>query len=314
MKRRWERGFTLIELMIGLLLGAVILSAAISFLITHMRSLEGSDIRENVARNDRYIGALLRRDLQLAGIDIKSSTKYGTLSVWPGSEGDTLILMYVPFQPVESRLHTVDPTESEPSNAGEGTCGTRCIEVLFDPTLPQELFPGDLARLEVDGVRRLILIEQLTIDGDEWEIEWTDADSLLHQPAGLIGTPNVQLKVPNSYVQKLATVIFYLDNERLMRADRLNLDGSPAGQVVAYGVEQFDLSLIFADGDTLPRANPVDSDYTNDYDDIVGVIAVVTVKASRTDIRVNDGELLRKTSEWRISPRNLRYEKNRTTP
>ncbi len=231
--------------------------------------------------------------------------------MWPGTNGDTLILLYVPYQPEPAPLHPVDPTESQPSNAGEGTCGTRCIEVLYDPTKPQELLSGDLARMEVEGVRRLILVNDLRIDGPEWEVEWTEADSLLHQPAGLAGSPDIQLKVPGTYVQKLAPVIFYLDEDRLMRAEELNLDGSPAGQVVAYGVEQFDVSLIFADGDTLSRVNPTDTDYSNDYDDIVGVIVVVTVRASRVDPRVNNGQLVRKTSEWRVSPRNLRYEKNR---
>ena len=312
MRRRMtnrDSGFTLIELIIALLLGTVILSAAITFLITHMRSLEGSDIRENVARNDRYIGALLRRDLQMAGIDIKSNTSYGTIGVWPGGTGDTLIILYVPYNPEPSPIHDVDPTESQPS-AGQGTCGTRCIEVLYDPSKPEELAIGDMARLEVEGVRRLLLIDGFEVDGPEWEISWTDSDTLLHQPAGLVGP--VQVKVPGTYVQKLAPIIFYLDaEERLMRAESLNMDGSPNGIVVAYGVQEFDVSLIFADGDTLPKANPYDSDNSNDFDDIVGVKVIVTVRAERTDLRVNNGVLVTKTSEWRISPRNLRYEKNR---
>ncbi len=304
-----DGGFTLIELIIALLLGTVILSAAITFLITHMRALEGSDIRENVARNDRYIGALLRRDLQMAGIDIKSSTSYGTIGVWPGGAGDTLVILYVPYDPEPSPIHDVDPTQSQPS-VGQGTCGTRCIEVLYDPMKTQELAIGDMARLEVEGVRRLMLINDFDVAGMAWEISWTDADTLLHQPAGLVGP--IQVKVPGTYVQKLAPIIFYLDSqERLMRAESLNMDGSPKGIVVAYGVQQFDVSLIFADGDTLQRANPYDSDNSNDFDDIVGVKVIVTVRAERTDLRVNSGNLVTKTSEWRISPRNLRYEKNR---
>ena len=33
--------------------------------------------------------------------------------------------------------------------------------------------------------------------------------------------------------------------------------------------------------------------------------------ADRTDVRVNQGKLLKATHEWVISPRNLRYEKNK---
>lgn len=308
-RRRRNEGFTLIELMIGLLLGTVILSAAIAFLITHMRSLEGSDIRENVARNDRYIGALLRRDLQLAGIDLESSTLYGSVGVWPGSTGDTLILLYVPYEPQGAPIHEVDPTESQPS-PGRGTCGERCLEILYDPALPQDLEVGSLARLEVFGVRRLVLLNDFNVDGGQWEITWTNADTLLHQPAGLVG--GLQVAVPGTLVQKVATVIYYLDDqERLIRAERLKMSGAPDGFIVAHGVQQFDIALIFADGDTLPKADPFDSDNSNDFDDVVGVKVTVTVRADRTDPRVNNGQLLTKTSEWRISPRNLRYEKNR---
>jgi hypothetical protein len=299
----------LIELMIGLTLGTVILSAAITFLITHMRALEGSDIRENVARNDRYIGALLRRDVQMAGIDLESSTLYGSVSVWPGSTGDTLILLYVPYDPNAAPIHEVDPMESQPI-PGRGTCGERCLEILYDPGEPQELGIGDLARIEVFGVRRLILLNDFNFAGGVWEITWTSADTLLHQPAGLTG--GLQVAVPGTLVQKVAPIIYYLDDQqRLMRAERLKMNGSPDGHVVAFGVQQFDISLIFADGDTLPKADPFDSDNSNDFDDVVGVKVTVTVRANRTDVRVNDGELVTKTSEWRISPRNLRYEKNR---
>ncbi len=73
------------------------------------------------------------------------------------------------------------------------------------------------------------------------------------------------------------------------------------------------MTLVFADGDTLTQANAVDSDDSNDYDDIVGVRVRVTVMADRTDPRVNGGQLLKRTYEWQMSPRNLRYEKNRPT-
>ena len=47
------------------------------------------------------------------------------------------------------------------------------------------------------------------------------------------------------------------------------------------------------------------------YDDIVALRIRVTLKADRIDPRVNQGQLLRKSYEWTISPRNLRYEKRR---
>lgn len=304
-----DQGFTLIELLVGVLLGTLIITAAISFLITHMRSLEGSDIRENVVRNDRYIGALLRHDLQMAGIDIESSTEFGTVGAWPGSRGDTLFVLYVPYSPEPAPIHDIDPTQFPPP-AGEGTCGERCIDVLYDMSKPVELSEGDLARLEVNGVRRLIMVNDVTINGFALRVSFTVADTLLRQPAGLVG--NLQVEVPGTFLQKLHTIMFYVDAEdRLIRADRLNMDGTPDGEIVAYGVDDFEITVVFEDGDELERPNPYDSDYSNDYDDVVAVKVRVTVRAERTDPRVNGGELLTKTSVWYVSPRNLRYEKNR---
>lgn len=304
-----DRGFTLIELMVGLLLGTVIITAAISFLITHMRSLEGSDIRENVVRNDRYVGALLRHDLQMAGIDIESSTEFGTVGAWPGLSGDTLFVLYVPYEPEPAPIHDIDPTQFQPP-AGEGTCGERCIDVLYNMSEPVELREGDLARLEVNGVRRLIVVNDVTVNGFALQVSFTAADTLLRQPAGLTG--NLQVEVPGTFIQRLHATMFYVDGQdRLIRADRLNMDGTPDGEIVAYGVDEFEITVVFEDGDELQRPNPYDSDYSNDYDDVIAVKVRVTVRAERTDPRVNGGELLTKTSVWYVSPRNLRYEKNR---
>jgi prepilin-type N-terminal cleavage/methylation domain-containing protein len=304
-----DRGFTLIELLVALMLGTVIITAAISFLITHMRSLEGSDIRENVVRNDRYIGALLRHDLQMAGIDIESSTEFGTVGAWPGSSGDTLFVLYVPYEPAPAPIHDIDPTQFQPP-AGEGTCGERCIDVLYDMSQPTELKEGDLARLEVNGVRRLIVVNDVSVAGFALEVGFTAADTLLRQPAGLSG--NLQVEVPGTFIQKLQAIMFYVDDQdRLIRANRLNMDGTPDGEIVAYCVDDFEISVVFDDGDELERPNPYDTDYSNDYDDVIAVKVRVTVRAERTDPRVNGGELLTKTSVWYVAPRNLRYEKNR---
>jgi prepilin-type N-terminal cleavage/methylation domain-containing protein len=305
-------GYTLVELLIALTIGAFVLSAAISFLITQLRTLEGSDIRDEVARNARYIGIALRRDVQTAGIEITSTTLFGTLAVWSGSPGDTLAILHVPSNPEPAPPHDIvpEPGTDNPLPPG-GTCGERCIDVLTDPEVPLELQVGDLARLQVAEERRLILIENIEDTSDtSVAITWNDADSLLRQPAGLTG--GLRLDRYGTYVQKLQPIIYYLDEGGfLMRAVRLNMDGSPDGWVLAFNVQDFDASLIFSDGDVLDQANPYDSDDSNDYDDIMGVRIRATVEAARADPRVNQGQLIRKTFEWKIAPRNLRYEKNR---
>lgn len=310
---RMERrsGFTVIELVVALSLGAIVLAGAIGYMIREMRTLTGNDIRQGLARNGRYVGVSLRHDLQKVGIEIESTTDFGTVNVWPGTRGDTLLILHVPYLPDLAPPHPLQPPagSDNPLPAG-GTCGPRCVEVVKDTT-PLELAVGDLARLQVLSTRRLILIEDINTTSDtSVELSFTEASEILRQPAGFAG--GMLLDRFATYAQELSPIIYYLDDEeQLRRAFRLNLDGSPAGDILAYGVEEFDVKLIFADGDELERANPTDSDDSNDFDDIVAVKIRVTFKASRTDPRVNQGQLLRKSYEWIISPRNLRYEKRR---
>ncbi len=310
-KRLTAFGYTVVELIVALTLGVLVLTAAIAFLITQIRTLEGSYIREDLARNSRYIGVSLRRDIQRVGIEIESTASFGTVGVWPGVVGDTLVILHVPYLPDVAPAHVIDPPpgNDNPLPPG-GTCGSLCIDVAKANGAPLDLMATNLARLQVGGARRLIIIESMTTTSDTSVAIRFTADSLiLRQPAGLSG--GLRLDRFATYVQKLTPIIYYLDGDRLVRAMQLNIDGSPAGDVLAYGVAEFDVKLIFADGDEQEVANPIDSDDSNDYDDIVGVKVRVTVKADRVDPRINQGQLLRKSNEWVVFPRNLRYEKNR---
>lgn len=306
-------GFTLIEALIAMIIGVLVLGAAMAFLITQMRTLEGSDLREDLARNGRYIGISLRHDVQAAGIGIASTPTFGTVAAYPGASGDTLVILHVPYVPEPAPPHDIDPPAGtdNPLPAG-GTCAANCIDLVKEADRPLEIAGGDLARLQVGATRRLILVSDVTTTNDtSFALTFSAHDTLLHQPAGLSG--GLLLDRYSTFVQKLRPIIYYLDDEqRLWRAAGLQPNGAPDGELLAYGVEAFDVKLRFADGDLLDRADPYDTDATNDYDDIVSVVVQATVVADRVDPRVNQGKLLRRSYGWAISPRNLRYEKNRT--
>ncbi len=311
---RLRSGFTFIELTIALALGVIVLAAAVGFVLREMRGLAGSEIRQSLARNGRYIGISLRHDVQRAGIELTSSPTFGTVAVWPGTFGDTLVVLHVPYEPDLAPPHSLIP----PTGTGNplppgGTCGLRCLDLLKRPPTAAalEIRPGDLARLQIPGKRQLIMVEQVEITSDtSFQVRFTEMDTLLHQPASM--TDDMLLDRFSTFVQEITPVMYYLDDARqLMRSSRLDLNGSPAGHVLAYGVQEFDVRLLFADGDEHEYANPLDTDDTNDYDDIVAVSVRVTVQAERADVRVNRGELLERTYQWTIAPRNLRYEKYR---
>ncbi len=282
------------------------------YLLREMRNLAGSELRQSLSRNGRYVGVSLRHDLQKAGIEIESTTTFGTVDAWSGESGDTLVILHVPYLPDPAPAHDlVPPPDSDDPLPEGGTCGPYCLDILKDRDEPLELQVGDLARLQVAATRRLILIEDLVETSDTTaQATFTQTSTILRQPAGLTG--GLRLRRSGTFVQKLVPIVYYVNEEQeLHRAARLRLDGSPDGHILAYGTESFDVKLTFADGDQLEMADPYDADDSNDYDDIVAVTVLATVVADRADPRVNRGELLKRDYEWTIAPRNLRYERNR---
>ncbi len=252
-----RRGFSLVELLVALTLGVVVLGAAMGYLLREMRSLAGSEIRQSVSRNGRYISVSLRHDIQKAGIDIESTGVFGTLKAWPGDHGDTLVVLHVPYLPEPAPLHPlVPPAGTDDPLTGDGTCGSRCLDLLKGSITPLEIEPGDLARLQVRATRRLILIEDLVDATDTtFQITFTESPLVLRQAAGLSG--GLQLTRSGTFVQKLVPIVYYVDGEQqLHRAVQLNTSGAPEGDILAYGVERFEVKLVFVDGDELDQANP----------------------------------------------------------
>jgi prepilin-type N-terminal cleavage/methylation domain-containing protein len=303
-----RRGFTLIELLVALTLGAFVITAAVAYMLRELRTLTGSEIRQSLGRNTRYVGITLQHDIQQAGIEIPSTAELGSIDVWPGSAGDTLVVLYVPYEPrMAPARQLVSPLGTSNPLPPGGTCGVRCIEVTIDAERPLELAAGDLVRVVLPGTWRLALIEGIA-EASETSVALSLADTplLLRRPAGIGG--GLQLDRYETYVQKVSIVGFFIDDEeQLQRAHRLSSTGALVGDILAYDVEQFDATLVFADGDVAERANPLDEDTTNDYDDIVAVRVRSTIRADRVDPRVNRGEPLRRSHEWTVTPRNLRH-------
>ncbi len=306
-KKMNTRGFTLIELIIALTVGVVVLGAALSFGVSTYRMMEGNDIREGAYRNGRFIGMSLERDMQTVGVGIASTVSFGTLAVW----GDTIVILSVPFDPNEALPYDLEPAPGtdNPLPTG-GTCGTYCVDLAPDkPGNAVDMAPGDLARLQVNDERRLILISSVDKVGTKYAITFGAHTSLIHYTAGLTG--GLRLDRYSTFAQKLDPVFYYLDGDALMRATHLNPDGTPAGDVLAYGVVEWDVKLVFTDLDEAVEANPFDSDPTNDFDDILGVRIRLVAGADRAAHYVMGGELYTRVFEWRFSPRNLMYERNR---
>ena len=104
-----RRGMTLVEIMIAMVVGLIIMTSAMSFTITTFRGVEHTNLREDVFRTGRFIGASLERDAASAGVSIRSQVRFGTLL----AKGDTMVIVSVPFD-------TLPVTA--PQSGGPGHC------------------------------------------------------------------------------------------------------------------------------------------------------------------------------------------------
>ncbi len=298
-------GFTLIEVMIAMVIGLAVLAAATALALSTWRSLAGTGLRDDLDRNARLIGLALQRDLQEAGVGLTSTPTFGSLAAWR----DTLAILRVPFEPAEAPVHPlVPPPGTDNPLAPGGTCGPTCIEVTRDPATFQ-LAPGDLVRLQVAATRRVILLTDVSATATAARLQFTGHDVLLRHPAGFAG--GLRLDRFGTAVQELAMTAYWLEGGQLMRAQRLNPDGTPRGEVLATGVQSFVVTLVFRNGPEAPIADGTDADPANDYDDITGVRVRAVLQAANADPRVNQGNLITRRYEWFIAPRNLMYERNR---
>ncbi len=299
---RDSRGFTLIELLMALVIGVMVMFSATTFAITTVRSVEANNHREGVHRNARFVGMSMERDFQGTGVGLSSTVSHGALFV----RSDTVTILSASFYPEESKPLDLDPPAGtdNPLPPG-GTCGPRCLDLKSND---YDLEVGDLARMQANDQRRLILIESSTKKGaDEWAVGFTDATEIAGQLAGFSG--GFLLDRFGTFVQKLAPVIYYLDGDRLMRATRYAPDGTPAGEVMAENVNSFEISVVFTDGDEAEYLDVTDTDPTNDFDDVVTVRIKAEFVASAPPTPT--AKPYKRMYEWQFSPRNLSYERNR---
>ncbi len=307
--RSARTGFTLIELLVSMVLGVVILAMSANFASATLRSSRGIDMRDGLNRDARFVGLAISRDIQDAGIAFESTQTFGSVA----SRGDTVVAISVPHLPNQAEVYNMvvpaDTTDPLPSG---GTCGATCIDVVDPNIVPFQLSAGDVALLQVQNERRLIVLTNVVPQGaGVRRLTWSNADSLFVYPAGLTG--DLRLTRNGVAVQRLSVTAWYHNtyDNTLVRADGFTPDGQLRTSITARGVDTFATRLQFTNGTERTEANGFDADTTNDYDRIVSVVVRARMRVERVDRAVNGGAPLHRNYEWRITPRNLIFERNR---
>jgi len=305
-----RRGFTLIELLISMVLGVVILAVSANFATATLRSSRGNDLRDGLNRDARFVGMSISRDVQDGGISLESSQQFGSVA----TRGDTVAALSTPFSPNEAEVYgMIVPTDTASLlPVGQGNCGVRCIEVADPNVVPFQLQTGDVAMLQVQNVQRLIVLTSVTTPAaGRRRLVFSPTDSLFVWPAGLTG--GLRVTRVGVGVQRLNVTAWFRTStdSTLRRSDGFLANGSLRSGVAARGIEAFTTRLQFTNGSERTQANGIDADTTNDYNRIVSVVMRARLRVERVDRSVNGGAPLFRQYEWRVTPRNLIFERNR---
>ena len=172
-----REGFTLIEMLISVLLALIITGSSLQLASSTFRNTESNKLREEVYRAARFIGMSLERDIQTTGVGIESEIRFGTLSTF----NDTLVVIHVPWTPTNAYPYEIfpGPGTNNPLPPG-GTCGATCIDLNKDPDGNFDLAPGDIARLQVNAERRIILVTDVVDNGSTVELSFHADTALFH--------------------------------------------------------------------------------------------------------------------------------------
>lgn len=305
----FRAGFTLIELLVSMVLGVIILAVSANFATATLRSSRGIDMRDGLNRDARFVGLAISRDVQDAGVAFESTQTFGSVA----TRGDTVVAISVPFIPNVAEVYSmVVPADTTDPLPPGGTCGATCIDVVDPNVVPFQLSVGDVALLQVQNERRLIVLTNVASGGPGVRrLTFSNADSLFVYPAGLTG--GLRLTRNGVAVQRLSVTAWYHNTlgNTLVRADGFAPDGTLRTSITARGVQNFTTRLQFTNGAEQGQANGFDPDTTNDYDRIVSVVVRARLRVERVDRSVNGGAPMWRNYEWRITPRNLMFERNR---
>ena len=328
---RKERGFTLIELMIALLLGLLVMGAAISLFLSNRQAYSATEGLGRVQENVRFAFELMARDLREVGanpcgrhIPVVNVVTDSSTNWWTdlNSEVDASGELVNPWQ---GTLQAFTGTQDMPgvtvgSAPAQRVGGTEAIQFNSTDDAVYSVTGHDLATttIRLSTPNHNVENDSLIIVCDARQASIFRAASvsganISHAVGGSNCTENLGLPAdcatatpytyqPNAMLARLGGAQWYIGNGRdgtSLYQSRINADGSGVTrQEVVEGVESLDFEFL-EDG-------AVDYVATSAVSSWADVLAVRLTLGMRTEAQggTTDGQPLRRTLSHVVSLRS----------
>lgn len=284
------RGFSLVEMLIGMTITLLIVGAFINLFIRQNQAYTSESLRQEMSLNGRIALDEIQREAMNAGTGLPGL--FASVQIFDGGpdQPDTVTFIYVPPSDITLKFAT-SPKPNAAANSMK--------------------FSGDSDVADLVEGDHLIIFDETDFNIIEITSLNVHSGTAVFVPPAGVNTPDGLAKAYDPATTVIARVSLFsltVDYSDPERPELVKFRGSYNQGAVAIDIENLQVTIVFADGDTASVANDEDADLTNDSMDLRAVIVKLTARSSRPDSRYQVGDqYYRQEFSSTIAPRNIIY-------
>jgi type II secretory pathway pseudopilin PulG len=307
-----EAGFTFIELLIAMFIGFIMVAGSLGLLDLTRESSRTERLRLELQQNARHATDMVTRDLQQAGQGMDPNTAFGIVASVDGSAGqpDSLFILYIEPGTPDHVVLAPTPGLEKSQVILKITCG--------DPV--DDVATGDfmyLASGSARGVAHVTGVNRSAGGSCGGQPPTTQIGTATLSVAPVDGETHgwvLQANTANAVGLRVRAVAYFLDTTNptdpyLVRATSYQ-GGAWQRVPVADLISDFQVDLLFSDGDAAPEADAGDADPTNDHDDVNTVRVTFDAQTRWRDKDLAGGQTYARSYSLSVTPRNQLYTRN----
>jgi type II secretory pathway pseudopilin PulG len=283
-------GFSLVEMMIGMTITLLIVGAFINLFIKQNQQYMSENLRQEMSLNGRTALDEIQREAMNAGTGLPGL--FSSVQVFDGGPDnpDTVTFIYVPPSDLTLKF----------SSSPKPNASANSMKFSVDSDVA-DLVVGDHLIIYDESDFNIIEITSINV---------SSGTAVFVPPAG-VNSPTGLAKAydpPTTIIARVSLFSLTVDETDPERPELVKFRGSELLGAVAMDIENLQVTIIFADGDTASVADDIDSDDTNDSRDLRAVKVHLKVRSPRPDPHYQEGDhYYRQEFSSTIAPRNIIY-------